>query len=71
MATNSYSVVDGFINNVRLWPGKDGRKTFYQNIGERLAAFVARVPREVAKLRVRAATPKSSLLRELFVCPAP
>lgn len=50
---NSYSIVDGFINNVRLWPGSDGRQPFRRWEDETPAAFMLRVPREVAVLRVR------------------
>ena len=50
---NSYSIVDGFINNVRLWPGSDSRQPFRQWDDETLAGFMLRVPREVAVLRVR------------------
>ena len=58
MAQKEYTVVDGVIHNVRLWPGSDGRTTLRlrKETGdseETLDQFVLRVPGEVAEMRVR------------------
>ena len=55
VAQKEYTVVDGAICGVRLWPGSDGRTTLrlHKDIEETLDQFVLRVPREVAQMRVR------------------
>ena len=59
VAQKEYTVVDGVIHNVRLWPGSDGRTTLRLrketgNSEETLDQFVLHVPREVTQMRVRA-----------------
>ena len=59
VVAKEYTIVDGVVMNVRLWPGKDGRTTFRMrtdtNAGEpeTVEEFKLRVTREVAQQRVR------------------
>jgi len=54
-----YTIVDGSVHNVRVWPGKEGRTRFRMRMDistgepETLEEFVLRVPREVACLQAR------------------
>ena len=62
-----YSIVNGCIQNVRLWPGKDGRTYFGlrsdtgSGSAETIDEFMLRVPRDVAALRVRSPRPQTAL----------
>ena len=63
-----YSIVNGCIQNVRLWPGKDGRTYFGlrsdtgSGSAETIDEFMLRVPRDVAALRVRSPRPQTALV---------
>ena len=68
VAAKEYAIVDGCIQNVRLWPGQDGRTYFrlHTNTGsgsaESIDEFMLRVPRDVAALRVRSPQPQTVLV---------